>query len=495
MSLLTRKPQARLAIITSVDGCSMNGMVDPAGTARGPRHILSGYAPWIATTLACLIIAMLVMAGGVMGWCRLAQGADQGPVAQTSAQTPTPGSPLTFEEAVKIAITQSPYFAKSSLDIDIRRLDETDSRYGLVPPLTFRTYYYVNRPSGRGYGHPYSLSFSTDPYNPLGAYFTLQAQKLVTQVAILAHLKSISKGLEGLGAIYLELDFSHRLAACQKDLIQVARENLTYLENRMNIGTATSLEVKMARQQLELALGEQEGIALSLKRSLNGLKNFLGLQSTQDVTPNFRDSRRQVLGSFDPATATLEQAKNRSYELKALEIHKQLQTYNIRLAIAKVFPTILFNTQSPDPLSVNTGYGLYVGFGLEIPVWDGFKRVRNISRQKAVLKQIGAEKAEKESGLEDKWFDLLGGVQEKSVALKNAQALENLARLKAQQSDVRFQSGGAPLKVVLDSRKEVLAAQKEMLGRSLEYDKAVLKLRENSGDLGYSYVDANSWQK
>ena len=106
-----------------------------------------------------------------------------------------------------------------------------------------------------------------------------------------------------------------------------------------------------------------------------------------------------MLGSFDPATATLEQAKNRSYELKVLEIHKQLQTYNIRLAIAKVFPTILFTTQTPDPLSVNTGYGLYVGFGLEIPVWDGFKRIRNISRQKAVLKQIGAQKAEKESGL------------------------------------------------------------------------------------------------
>jgi outer membrane protein TolC len=251
----------------------------------------------------------------------------------------------------------------------------------------------------------------------------------------------------------------------------------------------------MARQQLELALGGQEGIALSRKRSLNGLKNFLGLQSTQDVTPNFRDSRRQVLGSFDPATATLEQAKNRSYELKVLEIHKQLQTYNIRLAIAKVFPTILFTTQSPDPLNFNTGSGLYVGFGLEIPVWDGFKRVRDISRQKTVLKQIGAEKVEKESGLEDQWFDLLGVVQEKSVALKNAQALENLARLKAHQSDVRYQSGGAPLTVVLDSRKEVLAAQKEMLGRGLEYDKAVLKLRENSGDLGYSYVDANSWQK
>ena len=81
-------------------------MVDPTGTARGHRHILSGYAPWITATQACLIIAMLVMAGGVMCRCRPAQGADQRPAAQTIA----PGGTLTFDEAVKIAITQSPYF-------------------------------------------------------------------------------------------------------------------------------------------------------------------------------------------------------------------------------------------------------------------------------------------------------------------------------------------------------------------------------------------------
>ena len=490
MSLLPRETQPRLAIITGLDGCSVNAMVDPAGTARGPRHSWSGYAPWIPATQACLIIAMLVMAGGVMGWCRPAQAADQSPAAPTL----TPGSSLTFEEAAKIAITQSPSLAKSSLDIDIRRMDETDSRYGMIPPLTFRTYYYVNRPPGIG-GRPYSLNFSTDPYNPLGAYFTLQAQKLITQVAILTHLKAISTGLESLGITYLQLDFLHKLAACQKDLIQVARENLTYTENRMSIGTGTSLEVKVARQQLELALGEHEGIALSIKRALTSLKNVLGLKSTQDLNPNFRDSRRQVIGSFDPATVTLEQAKNRSYEVKVFEIYQQLQTYNIRLAIARVFPTILFNTQTPDPLTTNTSYGLYAGFGLEIPVWDGFKRVRDISRQKVLLKQLGSQKAEKEGNIENKMLGAMAEIQEKSVTLKNAQALENLARLKLNQNDVRYQSGEAPLTVVLDSRKEVLIAQKDTLRQGLEYDMAVLKLRENSGDLGYSYVDANSWQK
>ena len=75
----------------------------------------------------------------------------------------------------------------------------------------------------------------------------------------------------------------HKLAACQRELIQVSRENLTYAENRMSIGTGTSLEVKVARQQLELAQGEQEGIALTTKRALAGLKSFLGLPSTQDL--------------------------------------------------------------------------------------------------------------------------------------------------------------------------------------------------------------------
>jgi outer membrane protein TolC len=491
MSLLTRKLPARPTMITRLAGFSVNTMVDPAGTGRGPRQKLSGCAPWIAATQTCLIIAMLVMAGGVMCWCLPAQGADQHP----AARTPPTGTPLTFEEAVKIALTQSPAFTKSSLEIDIGRLDETDSRYALVPPLTFRTYYYVNRPSGTNYGKPYSLNFSTEPYNPLGAYFTLQARKLATQVAILGHIGVVSKGLLTLGSLYLQLDGSHKQAGIQKELIKVAQENLTYAENRVTIGTGTSLEVKMAQQQLQLFRGEQEAIPLSDKRVLTNLKNLLGWPSNQDITPAFYDSRRQVLGSFNPATVTLEQAKTCSYELKVYEIYKQLQQYNIRLAIAKSLPTIIYTAQTPDPLSQSSSYGLYVGFGLEIPVWDGFTRIRNVSRQKALLKQIGAKKSEKENLLDDKWFDLLEKIQEIGILVKSAQSLEELARLKSRQQEVRYHSGEVPLSAFLESRIELLKAQRNTLSQVLNYDHHVLKLREFTGDLGNTYVDASAWQK
>jgi outer membrane protein TolC len=329
----------------------------------------------------------------------------------------------------------------------------------------------------------------------LGAYFTLQAQKMATKMAILAHLHTIAAGLEKLGRFYLELDALDKLAGYQKDLVKLAQENLTYVKNRVSIGTATSLEVKVVQAELNLAKGEQENIAFARKRVLIGLKNFLGLPSSHDLILNVRDSQRQVLGKFNPATASLEQAKGYSYELKSLAIQKKLQGYKVSLAVVDSLPTILFTTQTPDPLSVSTAHGLYVGFGLQLPVWDGFKRIRNVSRQKATLRQIGAKATEKEDDLSDKWFAALGRIQEERVTLKNAQTREELARLKAHQKEIRYQSGQAPLPVFLEGRRDVLRAQKEAVRKDLTYARDVLYLRRISGDLGNTYVDASSWQK
>lgn len=494
MNLLIWKLQGLVATIIAMGAAFMSVMVEPI-TTWGHRHISTDFPLWISKAIikTCLFIAiLLVMASGAIIWCGLAQAAEK----EADNQITPSGSPMTFEESVKIAIHRSPYFTKSSLQIDIRRMDETDSRYGMIPPLTFRTVYYANRPDNPGMSpKPYSLSFSTDPYNPFGAYFTLQAQKVATQIAILTHLKSISKGLERMGQYYLELDFFKKNAAFQRELVKLDREHLTYAENRVSIGTGTSLEAKVANQELHLSQGELDQIAMIEKRQVGALKNMMGLSSTAEFKPELRDSRRQVLGNFDPATTTVEQIKARSHEIKVVELHKKLQDFKVFIAKAKILPNILFNTQTPDPLSATSNYGLYVGFGLEIPVWDGFKRFRDISRQKALSKQVDAEKAEKESYLEDTWHVGLDDLHQRTVALKIAQSKEELARLKAQQIEVRYQSGEVNLPAALDSRKQVIVAQKDTLKKILDCDEAVLKLREISGDLGNTYVDPNSWQK
>jgi outer membrane protein TolC len=474
-----------MAILNGSQSPTFKPMFDPVAVRRGPGHTSQiGLSPF------GLLLALLVIMGGALagGWSP-AWAAEPNPESPPAVAA---GTQLDFNKCVDIAIRQSPYFTKSELNIDIRKMDESDSRYAMVPPLTFRTYYYVNRPSGIG-GEPYSLNFTTDPYNPLGAYFTLQAQKLATQVAVLTHLKNISEGLESLGDLYLRLYAFKKLAEYQREVIKLAREKLHYVDNRQSIGSATALEIKVAEKELQLALGEQESILLSQKQVIHNIKNFLNLPANHKLNFDLHNCRQQVLGDFSPETASLERAKLLSYDLKALAIHQRLQGYNISLAIAKVFPTILFNTQTPDPLSVTSSHGLYVGFGLEIPVWDGLKRVRNVSRQKAVLQQIKAMTRTKEGTLGKKWYDELVKIQDILVSLNSAKKMVELTQLKAHQKEISYQSGETQLPVVLEGRHDVLAAQKQVIRKSLLYDQEILKLREISGDLGNTYVRASKW--
>jgi outer membrane protein TolC len=314
-------------------------------------------------------------------------------------------------------------------------------------------------------------------------------------MAIFSHLKMISEGLERVGKMFLNLAALKQMRQLQGDLVSLSRENLTYAENRQSIGTGTSLEVKVASQELEVAKSEQGRLELSQKRILSNLKTFLGVKPEQPLDLDLRNARRQVLGSFDPAAASLEQTKVRSYELQVLELKKQLQGYNIFVAKARVLPSILFTSQTPDPLSLTSARGMYVGVGLEVPVWDGFKRIRNVSRQKAVLKQIGADKDVKEIDLADKWNAFQEDLGAAAASLKMAQSQEELARLKERQGEIRYQSGAEILPTWLAARKATVESQKNAAGKALDYDEMVLSLRQFSGDLGYSYVDPKSWQK
>jgi outer membrane protein TolC len=489
MSSLSWKPQWLVATMPGSGALSLSAMVNRFETVWGRRRILLNVTPWIAATLTgiCLVAAMLIVTAG---------GPVQGAELKPDNQVLTSATPMSYDDAVKIAISHSPAFTKSSVQIELKRMDQSDARYGMVPPVTFRTVYYVNRPNASNLNPtPYSLSFSADPYNPFGSYFTLQAEKVATQMAILSHLQVISKGLMNLGGFYLIQSSLKQMAAYQKAMVDLDREILTYAENRLSIGTGTSLEVKVAQQELQLAQGELEQIKQSEKRNLAEIRRFLGLPPSAEFNPDLRDCRHQVLRDFNPATATVEQAKNNSYEIKLVDLTKKLQGYKVLLAKASVMPNLLFNTQTPDPLNASVGNGLYVGIGLEIPVWDGFKRLREVSRQKAILKQVDATKEEKANSLENLWASNVDEIQIKSLALKVAKSREELVRLKAHQNELRYQSGEITLPVYLESRKQTLEAEKDTLKKSVEYDQTVLKLREISGDLGNTYVDPNSWQK
>lgn len=465
----------------------------PEGATEGNMRRHSSLPGSLGNILLALIFGLIAAFPGASALPAL--GAEK-PVAAAPQEPELTNGPLDYDRAARLAIRQSPYFTRTSLEINIKRMDETDSRYDMLPSVKFNSNYYVDKPNQAGVSSKaYVLRFVSEGYNPVASYLTLQAQKLITQIAILYHMQAISDGLQRLGRVFLEMDCLKQVAARQQDLIDLARQNLTYFQNRLSIGSVTILEVKVATQELEGVQKEMERLTFSQNRLRENLKTLLGLKAGQETNLSLKEARNQLVGKLDPDATNLERTRARSYDLKVLELKRQLQEYQIMMAKARMLPNFFFGAQTADPLSTIQTRELFFYVGVDVPVWDGFKRLRNISRQKTVMRQCGSEKDLKVVDLGDKWQEAQEKLHSATAARSTAQSFEELARLKERQSEIRYQSGGEPLAVYLEGRKGLLEAQKNTILKALDYDLAVLGLRHFSGDLGASYVDASSWQQ
>jgi len=405
--------------------------------------------------------------------------------------------PADFDACVKLALRQSPALTKSNLEIEVRRLDEADSKSDFFPSFKFKTRYFVSQPRDANVTDPldYYLAFLSEDYHPLLAYFSLKVRKIITQIATLGHLKVIAAGVHRLGQGFLELNASERLAALQGELAQLARENLRYARERQKLGEISPLEVQIAEQEAEVVAAEQERLVASQEKIREAVRGFLALKPGRPLELDLKQARRQVLGDFDPSQASREEAENRSFDLRIQKLAKELQAWNITLAKMKFLPSFNMAVQSPDPLALTGVRGYFFSIGLSFPLFDGFKRVRNINRQKTILKQVGSEVEVKESDFMQMWRDAQEKVRSAAAALRLARAQEGLARLKERQGETLYQSGGEALPVSLAARQARVKAQMQEVQQALDYDLAVLGVRHLSGELVYRYVHENRFRQ
>ncbi|NTW38225.1 MAG: TolC family protein, partial [Syntrophobacteraceae bacterium] len=185
---------------------------------------------------------------------------------------------MTYERAVGTLLQSSPTVRSSTLEVKLRRLDESDSRLSFIPGVTLRTRYYPQQPSDST-ADPYSIEFGVDSYNPVETYFNLQARKVITQMAILGHLQVMSESLLRLGLGYLELEKMDRMQEYLRDWIALTEQSVAFYTSRMATGGATPVELKMAEQELELGRAEQERALTSRATILDGMKTLMGLEA------------------------------------------------------------------------------------------------------------------------------------------------------------------------------------------------------------------------
>ena len=105
-----------------------------------------------------------------------------------------------------------------------------------------------------------------------------------------------------------------------EELVALAREKLVFVEKRHNLGAATLLDVQVAAQQLAVAQAKKEKIIVSQRLILQDMRFFMGLKSSDALNIDYRDASRQVLGGFQPNSATLGQVRSNSLSLKIQDL-------------------------------------------------------------------------------------------------------------------------------------------------------------------------------
>ncbi len=422
--------------------------------------------------------------------------------AQIDAGMPVKGDPpiegvMDFARCVGLALQQSPYLTSSSLEIDVKRLDVSDAKYSFVPSFSLRTMYYVNAPPplpGNPPFSPYLIQFVTEPYNPIEIYFNMRARKYLTQVAVYAHLQIIADYLQRLALGFLQLESLDQMAQYQNEIVPVAEQNLAFTRKRLAMGSAALADVDIAEQLLAIARAEKERLTASGSTILEGIRNLIGLKPTDPpLELDRKNARYQVLNDFNPAIATLEQAKSNSFELKGLAVRKKLQEKNVTLTYLRYLPHVVWGVQTADPLTGRDVNGLFYLIGLEMPIWDSMKRYHDIARQKAVLKQDIAEGETKELDLTIRWREAEQKIKDSSAGLRLAEAQERLAVSQERQAEISYRAGSQQLPAYLAGQKARLDAQKNIVAAKLEYDKAVIALCALSGDLINHFVSLGSF--
>lgn len=455
-------------------------LIPTAGLTQGkPRVFLPGFPFLLLWLLAALLL----------GWTTSGRSAEVKPEAAASQAVLK--SPANFDDCVRLALRQSPFFTKSSLEIEVRKLDEADSKSELFPSLYFVSRYYPSQPNNPNVTDPlnYYVAFTTGDYNPLVAYLSLKAKKLITQIARLAHQKAMSKGIEHLGKSFLELSAVERMAKLQATYVELAQENLRSARERQKLGQVVPMEVEIISQEAAVAKAQQEALQASQARIREGISKFLDLKPDQPLRLDLTEVRRQVLGDFDPARASLEEARNRDFDVRIKQLSQELQTWNVTLAKMKFVPSFNLVVQTPDPVSSNINRGTFFSLGLNFPIFEGFKRLRNINRQKKILQQFASEETVKGTELLQKWREVESDLRTAATELQVARAQADLARLKERQAETFYRTGEMEFSAFMKARRERVEAELEVIRKALEHDTAALELRSLSGELVDRYIN------
>ncbi|AGF78536.1 outer membrane protein [Desulfocapsa sulfexigens DSM 10523] len=383
-----------------------------------------------------------------------------------------------FQTCAVTGVKRIPQLQRSKIEIDIRHLDEDDSRWSYVPTLSLSSYYYFSEDEA-------TISFNAANYRPWEPYYTLQARKLITHIVMLKHVQATAQALYKLADTFLQLFVTDQNESHYKQIVDLSQKRLHYAKQRYESGLTTDLEIEFEEQRNAFIAAEYEGNAIKRDALLNGLCISMNLPDPTVFDLDAPQVLKQILGNSPLSTPQSSPQPKDSIEQQIMQIKGILQQKNITLAYSKFLPDFSIGFRSPDVLNVSVNddqeYFLYAGMSLTL--WDGNKRSRDITRQKMVLRQMDFEKKEIENNDSLEWLKATQQYSSAKSAYALSQSIEKLNNIQMKKREIDYARGTIELPELIDHQIALHRKSLDTIQKQFSLNKATLKLRHLSGQL------------
>ncbi len=348
-------------------------------------------------------------------------------------------------------------FLKNRIDIQVRSIDLKDSHSELLPTIQLLTRYYIARTGAANAGKLNVQLFMTN-WNPYLALLKIKSSEILVDMAKTAHMDSISDNVAKLGKLFYNISLIEKTIRANKQMYALDRNKVNYAKSRNEMGTVDDLSVRSWNNAMKSRDIRLKSLKFERDKMIGQLKRLIGYHPDYHLPLDTRDAVNQILRGFNGQSVTFSDIQASNLQLKLAAKHEQLQSNSVTGAYVALLPrpVILFEDIQNE---VDRQSGFNFAFGLDYTLWDGFKRVRDIKRQKLRLRQSEVKRKEMSEEMYIAFKDLRNTLGISGEREDAAREQATLAELSEEKAFIAYKAGDLLYEQYMDKRIDTVQAQ------------------------------------
>lgn len=309
-----------------------------------------------------------------------------------------------------------------------------------------------------------------------------EGKKLTEQSMVQVKQNLAMKSIE----IFYALDFLQEAIKIKAQQLQTLHEHLDFVEKMKETGSATDYEVLSTKVKISAVESQQLDLDAMREVQLSGLNALLGLPAeTFHNVKQMMQAEKTVVGD-----SLLDYALNNRNELVMAKEKEQLAAMQLDVVKLKNKPSLylianggLKNGYIPEINKIRPNY--VVGFGMNIPIFDGTKEKYNLLQAQSEVESIRFE-------TEMTKRKISGEVVENETNVRTASKKISQAKLQLEQAEealslaeVSYKSGVITNLDLMDATTAVSESRLQLLKAKIDYTVNAYKLKSAIGEILY----------